>query len=187
MPIFQDHFLNNDNQWEMRNDEYALLQITEGDFAYIFENRRATRAWTTWQPVLMEHQNAYKVHCVIERVGGMGRGFGMIWRCTDELNCHSFEINKRAEYTIRQCIDGEWWPLRDWLPAHCINAGTRSLNELLVVQQDTQTQFFINGTLVDTVKLPLLGTDNGFGFVVRGQQRIRIHSTLVLNVAESIE
>ena len=40
MPIFHDPFLDNDNNWEIRDDKHALLRIEEGD--YLSSRRFAT-------------------------------------------------------------------------------------------------------------------------------------------------
>ena len=54
MPIFHDPFLDNDNEWEQRDDQMALLRLELGDYGYIFEHRRPDDSWTTWQPVVQE-------------------------------------------------------------------------------------------------------------------------------------
>ena len=92
MPIFQDHFLDNRNQWEERDDANALLRIDAGDYAYVVQHKKQQGEWTTWQPFFIDDDWAYKIHAVIERVDGGNYGYGLLWRCVDEQNCYSFEI-----------------------------------------------------------------------------------------------
>ena len=184
MLIFQDPFLDNDNNWEIRDDQYALLRITEGDYAYIFEHRRDQGEWTTWQPLDIEDDKPYRIHAVIERMSGPNNGYGLIWRCRDEDNCHSFEISRSGHFRFRQRLAGQWSTLVDWTASRHIRQGERALNELLIIQLIGKAQFFVNEKPV--YELPLLDkpVGHGFGFLVNGRIRIRIHSTIVLGHVE---
>lgn len=184
MPIFHDPFLDNDNNWEQRDDQIALLRIAIGDYAYIFEHRRPNDAWTTWQPLLIEEDVEYKIHAVIEHVSGTGEGYGLIWRCEDEANCYSFELGHNGRFRIRKCVSGIWHSLGAWETSDVIRYHDRELNELLIVQLKDKAKFYINETLVDELDFLERPLGNGFGFVVRGQQHIRIHSTIVLRHIE---
>ena len=180
MPIFHDPFLDNDNQWEIRDDEHALLRIEEGDYAYIFENRRFNDYWTTWQPLIIEDSQAYKIHTVLERVSGLEGGYGLIWRCRDEENCFSFEISRTGHYRIRRAREGKWSDVVPWAPCAHLRLGEQALNELQIVQLPERAKFYINEAHVDELPLPEPAEGHGFGFIVNELLRIRIHSTIVL-------
>lgn len=184
MLIFQDPFLDNDNNWEIRDDQYALLRITEGDYAYIFEHRRDQGEWTTWQPLTIENNQPYRIHTVIERISGPNNGYGLIWRCQDEDNCHSFEISRSGHFRFRKRTTGEWSTLVDWTASRHIRQGEHALNELLIIQLVGKAQFFVNEKTVYELPLPEKPVGHGFGFLVNGRIRIRIHSTIVLSHVE---
>ena len=184
MPIFHDPFLDNDNEWEQRNDQNALLRLALGDYAYVFEHKRPDGAWTTWQPLIIDEEIDYKIHAVIEHISGTGNGYGLIWRCEDEGNCYSFEIGPNGRFRIRKCISGTWHSLGAWETSDVIRHGERELNEFLIVQLKDKAKFYINEQLVDELDFLERPLGNGFGFVVRGQQQIRIHSTIVLRHVE---
>lgn len=180
MPIFHDPFLDNDNQWETRDDNHALLRIEEGDYAYIFENRRLNDFWTTWQPLILEDEQAYKIHTVLERVSGMEGGYGLLWRCLDEENNFSFEISSTGHYRIRRAREGKWSTVLAWTECHHLRLGEQSLNELQIVQLPNQAKFYINDEYVNELTFSEPSDGHGFGFIVNGLLRIRIHSTIVL-------
>ncbi len=184
MPIFHDPFLDNDNEWEQRDDQVALLRLELGDYGYIFEHRRPDDSWTTWQPIFIDGEVDYKIHAVIERQAGSGEGFGVIWRCEDEGNCYSFEISDNGRYRIRRCTHGSWGWIKHWTPSEHIRVGETAINEILVVQLADRAKFYLNEKFVDELMFLERPLDNGFGFVVCGQQRIRIHSTIVLRHVE---
>jgi AAA+ superfamily predicted ATPase len=184
MLIFQDPFLDNDNQWEIRDDQHALLRITDGDYAYIFEHRRDQGEWTTWQPLEIEENLPYRIHTVIERISGPNNGYGLIWRCQDEDNCHSFEISRSGHFRFRKRVSGKWSTLVDWTASRHIRQGERALNELLIVQLVSKAQFFVNEKAVYELPLPEKPLGYGFGFLINGRIRVRIHSTIVLSHVE---
>lgn len=184
MPIFHDPFLDNDNEWEQRDDQNALLRITVGDYAYIFENRRLGAAWTTWQPLFIDEEVDYKIHAVIERVSGSNDGYGLIWRCQDEGNCYSFELGHNGRFRIRKCVSGTWYGLRIWEVSEHIRNGEREINEVQIVQLADKAKFYVNEQLVDELDFLERPLGHGFGFVVNGQQKVRVHSTIVLRHVE---
>jgi Holliday junction resolvasome RuvABC ATP-dependent DNA helicase subunit len=182
--IFQDPFLDNDNEWEIRDDEFACLNIVEGDFGYDFVHRRDRGVWTTWQPLEIDLGVDYKIHTVIQRVSGPNNGYGLIWRCVDEENCYSFEISKSGHYRVRRCREGNWSLLRPWTASRFIRTGEQAMNELLVVQFADRARFYINEHEVAELAVPEQAEGHGFGFLVNGRLHIRIHSVIVLRHVE---
>ena len=184
MLLFLEPFLDNDNEWEIRDDAHALLRIADGDYAYVFAHHREEGEWTTWQPLFIDEAIDYKIHAVIERVSGENNGYGLIWRCQDEANCTSFEISRSGHYRVRRCANGRWQPLTKWAKCPVIRQGEKALNELLIVQLADKAQFFINEQLVDELPFLERPLGHGFGFVVNGRLHIRIHNSMVLRHIE---
>lgn len=184
MPIFQDPFLDNDQQWEIRDDAYALLRIATGDYAYIFEHRRDQDSWTTWQPLDIPDDITYKIHTVIERVSGPNNGYGLIWRCQDEDNCFSFEISRSGHFRVRQRVTGIWFTRLDWTASPHIRQGEKALNELLLIQLPDKVRLLVNEKVVYEMELAEPPLGHGIGFIVNGRIRIRIHSVIVLRHIE---
>ncbi|MEZ4642931.1 MAG: AAA family ATPase [Chloroflexota bacterium] len=181
MPFMQEPFLDNDNGWEIRDDQYALLRIADGDYAYVFEHRREQGEWTTWQPLQIPDDVEYQIHTVIERVSGPNNGYGLLWGCQDEENCASFEIARSGHYRIRQRTAGNWSEIRPWTASRHIRPGEHALNELLIIQLADKARFFINEQFVMELSQMQRPLGHGFGFVVNGRIRIRIHSAIVLH------
>lgn len=180
MPIFHDSFLNNDNQWEIRDDHNALLRIAEGDYAYIVENRRLNNYWTTWQPLIIDDDQAYKIHTVLERVSGLEGGYGLLWGCRDEENGYGFEISRTGHYRLRRVREGKWSTVLHWTTCDSLRFGEQALNELQIIQHEDRAKFFINGAFANELTLTEPPEGHGFGFIVNDLLRIRIHSTIVL-------
>lgn len=184
MLLFLEPFLDNDNEWEIRDDANALLRLAPGDYAYVFAHHRPEGEWTTWQPLLIDEAIDYKIHAVIERVSGENNGYGLIWRCQDEANCYSFEVSHSGHYRFRRCINGRWQLLQDWTKNSVIRQGEKALNEMLIIQLSHKAKFYINEKLVDELAFLERPLGHGFGFLVNGRVHIRIHSTIVLRHIE---
>jgi AAA+ superfamily predicted ATPase len=184
MPIFQDHFLDNRNEWELRDDDYALLRIDPGDYAYVVHHKQQHGEWTTWQPFFIDDDWSYKIHAVIERVSGGNFGYGLIWRCQDEENCYSFEISQSGYFRIRRRSSGVWSVRQPWTQSRHIQPGQQAVNELMIIQLLDKAEFFINGEAVFALPFTKPSEDDGFGFVVNGNLNIRVHSTIVLRYVD---
>ena len=184
MPIFQDHFLDNRNEWETCDNEHALLRLDEGDLAYLLQHKKRAGEWTTWQPFFIDDAWEYKIHAVIERVDGGNFGYGLIWRCQDEANCYSFELSNGGYFRIRRRDDNQWRELHPWRANEAIRAGQTAVNELLIIQLLDKARFYVNGTQVHEMAFSHPAYDDGFGFVVNGDLSIRIHSTIVVRHVE---
>lgn len=184
MPIFQDHFLDNRNEWETRDDAHALLRIGPGDYAYVVQHKQRQGEWTTWQPFFIDDDWSYKIHAVIERVAGGNHGYGLIWRCEDEQNCYSFEIAQSGYFRIRRRRAGVWSERQPWTQSKHIRPGQQALNELMIIQLLDKAQFYVNSELVFELPFARPAHDDGFGFVVNGDLHIRVHSTIVLRYVD---
>ena len=184
MPIFQDHFLDNRNQWEERDDANALLRIDAGDYAYVVQHKKQQGEWTTWQPFFIDDDWAYKIHAVIERVAGGNYGYGLLWRCVDEQNCYSFEIAQSGYFRLRRRTAGVWSERQPWTQSKHIREGQQAVNELMIIQLLDKAEFYINGRSVFELPFTIPAHEDGFGFVVNGDLSIRVHSTIVLRYVD---
>ena len=184
MPIFQDHFLDNRNQWEERDDANALLRIDAGDYAYVVQHKKRQGEWTTWQPFFIDDDWAYKIHAVIERVAGGNYGYGLLWRCVDEQNCYSFEIAQSGYFRLRRRTAGVWSERQPWTQSKHIREGQQAVNELMIIQLLDKAEFYINGRSVFELPFAIPAHEDGFGFVVNGDLSIRVHSTIVLRYVD---
>lgn len=182
MPIFQDHFLDNRNQWETRSDGVALLRLSPGDYAYLLDHKSASGAYLSLQP-MAHNDEPYKVHAVLERVVGGSHAYGIVWRAKDKANCHCFVLTKSGHYQVRQCVNGAWQALTEWQSNEAVHGGQRSVNEMSVHQLEDRTLLGINGETVEEISLSM-GEDGKFGLVVFGDLRVRAHSVTVWHSAE---
>ena len=187
MPIFQDHFLDNRNEWEVRDDEHALLRIGVGDYAYVVQHKHKQGEWTTWQPFFIDDDWSYKIHAVIERVSGGNYGYGLLWRCKDEENCYSFEVSQGGYFRLRHRSAGIWTIRQPWTQSRHIRSGKQAVNELMITQLLDKAEFFINGQFVFELPFAKPAHEDGFGFVVNGDVSIRVHSTIVLRYVDWLE
>jgi hypothetical protein len=187
MPIFQDHFLDNRNDWEIRDDDNALLRIGTGDYAYVVHHKHKQGEWTTWQPFFIDDDWSYKIHAVIERVSGSNYGYGLIWRCQNEDNCYSFEISQGGYFRVRRRSSGIWSDRQPWTQSKHIRPGQQAVNELMIVQLLDNAKFYVNGKAVFEMPFAKPAHEDGFGFVVNGNLSIRVHSTIVLRYIDWAE
>ena len=101
MPYLQDHFLDNRNEWPLRNDWRVSMGLGAGDFAYLIERRVEEGHSIAWKELPIPAGTPYKVHTVMQRVSGGNHGYGVIWRGSDRDNCYAFEIAASGFFKIK--------------------------------------------------------------------------------------
>lgn len=179
MPIFQDHFLDNRNSWPLRSDGQVIQQIGNGDFAFLIDRHLDQGYSLIWKEVNLPPAVPYKAQMVVQRISGGNHGYGLVWRGIDRNNCMAFEIAGSGYYKIKQRVEGQWSTIVDWEPSVHIRKKSGT-NELLVEQLEESASFFINNELVHELPVTIPAANNGFGFIVNGLLRIRIHSTILM-------
>ncbi|MDJ0757069.1 MAG: AAA family ATPase [Ardenticatenaceae bacterium] len=179
MPIFQDHFLDNRHGWPLRDDWRVSQRIGDGDYTFVIDRLIPEGHSVVWKDLDIPPAEDYKVHAVIQRLGGGNHGFGLIWRGKDKDNCKAFEIAGSGYYKIKQRVNGEWSTIVDWEPCEHIRQKTGT-NEILVEQLETSAKFYINSNFVHELPLTTPAENKGFGFIVNGLLKIRVHSTIVM-------
>ena len=78
MPIFQDHFIDNRNEWPLRDDTRMKQKLL--GYHYILQRWSDVGHSIIWKDLQMEAGAEYRVNTVIERRSGGNHGFGLIWR-----------------------------------------------------------------------------------------------------------
>lgn len=182
MPIFQDHFIDNRNNWPEREEDFITQKVEEVVFS--IDRREDENYSTVWREIDIKPGTDYKVHAVIELISGGRRGFGLIWRGTDKDNCFAFEVSGEGYYRVKQRVEGKWSPITDWEPSKQINI-RKGINAIMVKQTETSAHFLINGEEVHTSVIPRPSVTNGIGFVLHGRLQLRIHSVLAIYTGDS--
>ncbi len=192
MPIFQEHFLNNKNQWTERDDESILMTVR--DFGYQFDHRREKGNWTSSLFLSVGSTTLYRVHAVLEKISGINNnGYGLIWRrgVDEDAGYWTFEISGDGHYRVSQWINNKWNNHVRWTRCEHIRKGN-AINEFMVVQAAKSATVMLNGQVVTTLETPTIADDvdrQAIGFIVNNRMKIKAHNIMMLRdyEAETLE
>ncbi|MFT5196933.1 MAG: hypothetical protein ACI85U_003973, partial [Candidatus Promineifilaceae bacterium] len=184
MPIFQDHFIDNRNDWPQRDDSH-MKQRFQG-YQYLIQRWSDVGHSIIWKELPIEPASEFRINTVISRKHGGNHGFGIVWRGMDKENCYAFEISGSGYFKIKQRVAGEWSAVIEWTECQGIQreAGT---NELTVTQRETEAIFSINNEEVYRAPIVIPAQSAGIGFIINGQLRLEVDSVLVTYFAEREE
>ncbi|MEM8859550.1 MAG: AAA family ATPase [Chloroflexota bacterium] len=181
MPIFQDHFIDNRNEWPLRDDTRMKQKLL--GYHYILQRWSDVGHSLIWKDINIEPGAEYRVNTVIERRSGGNHGYGLIWRGKDKDNCYAFEISGTGYFKILQREEGTWKALINWTECGAIHQ-QNGTNELTVTQAETEAIFAINGIEVHRMPITIPAHNAGIGFIVNGQLRLEVDSILVTYYVE---
>ncbi len=179
MSFFQDHFLDNRNEWPIRNDWQVSMMLGAGDYTYVIDRRVEDGHSIAWKDIEMPASIAFKVHTVLQRESGGNHGYGLIWRGEDRENCWALEIAASGYFKIKKRVNGIWSSEIDWQPCPAVRRN-QGPDELLVEQLPQKARLFVNNELVYELDQPSPAHNRGFGYVVNGKQKIRVTSGIVM-------
>ncbi len=184
MPIFQDHFIDNRNDWPTRDDDRMKLRFQ--GYQYLIQRWSDVGHSIIWKDVDIEPASEFRINAVIRRKYGGNHGFGLIWRGDDKDNCYAFEVSGSGYFKIKRRSEGEWTAVTEWTECQAIKreAGT---NELTVTQRETEAIFSINNEEIYRAPIVIPAKTAGFGFIINGQLRLEVDSVLVTYFAEREE
>jgi len=81
--------------------------------------------------------------------GNEDNGYGVVFRQQDRENYYMFHISSNGFYRVTRVVDGATRTLSTWVPSPLINQGFDVINQIRVVGDEDQFQFFINDALVE--------------------------------------
>ena len=181
MPIFQDHFIDNRNEWPEQDDQRKKLSLR--GYHYLIQRWSDVGHSIIWKDLKIEPASEFRVNTVIRRRSGGNHGFGIIWRGKDKENCYAFEISGSGYFKVKERVKGEWQALTEWIESPLIKQQTGT-NELTVTQKETEAIFSINNEEVHRLTISMPAKTAGFGFIVNGQLQLEIQSALVTYYAQ---
>lgn len=81
--------------------------------------------------------------------GPLNNGYGVVFRLRDPQNYYMFLVSSDGYYQVQQQIDGATRIISDWIASDLVKQGLDVTNQLRVVAQGADFQFYINGELLE--------------------------------------
>lgn len=182
MPIFQEHFINNESRWTEKEDDSVYMGIRE--FGYVLEHKRERGNWTSCIFMHIDADISYQVHTIVEKMSGINNnGYGLIWRrgVDGESGYWTLEVSGDGHYRVSQWKDSQWHNHVRWTRSDKVRKGD-GVNELVVTQTFDSATIYINGEEMVTVATPPIDDAvdrQAIGFIVNNRMKIKAHSIAV--------
>ncbi len=166
--LFYDDFLDNNNEWEIKNDQLVKSEIFDGK---LFVRTYSDLGGMSKIYLPLDIDNDFSLETYSYNVTGNWDGiYGLIWGFNDYDNYQYFLINTGGYYKIGMRIDGINIPITTWERSDNINIGGRA-NRLKIKKVNEYIYFVINGTLLKRETFyPLKG--NYMGVFVMGDNQL---------------
>ncbi|MCF6242430.1 MAG: hypothetical protein L3J74_13910 [Bacteroidales bacterium] len=180
--VFNDEFLNNQNNWYISNTPEGLTKIDNG--RYLMEGKMLGKAITSTVPVNLEDINNFKISTEITKITGIDdNGFGLVWGSSDPNNEFEFLISGNGQFKVIEWRNGESKDLIPWTFNSGINRWDNSTNRLRIVKKGAILKFYINDYYVARIMaLPNFG--NKIGFVINETMKISINYLVLEKIEE---
>ena len=170
--IFEDHFNNNYNEWDLYMSNKSLSGIGNG----VFEIEALTKEGTSRYINIPVNSKSYAVEATLTiKDLKEGSKVGLLYGFKDWQNYHYFAISKKGVF-IGSVYEGINSTDVDAMFSNNINAIED--NNLKVICNGEKNYFSINGEIQYTCNLNRL-YGNNFGFIASGKSKTKIDEFIV--------
>lgn len=183
MLIFEDHFLDNRNQWFTTSTERAEVGF-ETDACYSVAYK-LPNFWVVWKTATAEPnfyaRKEFHIQAALELTSAVEQShYGLVWRVTDAGNLFEFTLAPDGRFQIAEYRQSQLKVHLPWQASTAIRP-IEGINIVELRRANDQVSFYINSVCV--AELPaatvLEAPGNSFGFVVHHQTRMRVHHLLI--------
>ena len=179
--LFLDNFVDNRNNWAIRNDDKVKLAIRNG--YYVFYHKRNYNAWTSWQDMKLSPYNDFEIETSMRHMSGVDNyAYSLMWG-QDSNNCYIFGISANGQYLYGKYVNGNWKTLAGWTQSSYINKGDVQ-NTIAVKKEGDKLKLIINSQVVKIMPFEIF-TGSNVGFSVTNRQKIYIDYLKVLQSKSS--
>ncbi|MDM8519761.1 AAA family ATPase [Anaerolineales bacterium HSG6] len=177
MIIFEDNFIDNQNNWLNLDNENTSFRIQHGQCR--FAHKQDGHGWALATNINLTDYRQFEMTLVLEKLTGANSSmYGLVWGFQDIDNYYCFRISDGGSYSIYREIDDERIFSRAWTVSPYVKKRQAS-NELTVRQNNNMVTFLVNGFQVDELTMPLVNFGDGVGFIIYNKMSVRIHRLLV--------
>lgn len=182
MLIFEEHFLDDRNHWHQACTEDYDLFIAN---SYLLaRHKRPNKYWVWWKQAgghLYDNKD-FHIHIVLEQAAGTPKReqYGVVWGALDANNLFAFLLTDEGYYHVCKCEQSTWRELIDWRQSPIVRSGD-NFNILDIRRNKELVEFYINSELVGklSVQIAMSVLGQNFGFMVCGENTIKVHSLVV--------
>ncbi len=180
--VFNDEFLNNQNNWYLSNTPEGLTKIDKG--RYLMEGKMLGKAITSTVPVNFNNINDFKIATEITKINGIDdNGFGLVWGSADPNNEFEFVISGNGQFKVIEWRNGQSKDLIPWTFNSVINRWDNSTNRLRIEKRGNIIKFYINDYYVARINaVPNFG--NKIGFVINESMKISFNYLILEKLEE---
>jgi hypothetical protein len=128
------------DEWAEADDGRRVAQVRDGVLHLALEDAtNSVYAPLRW--VLHDFDLTVEATAV---GGSDNNGFGVIFRQTDARNYYYFLISSDGYYQLSRVVDDVARKMSNWIPSHAIQTGLDATNQVRIVAQGDQFEFYVN-------------------------------------------
>ena len=159
--LFEDDFINNNNDWVEKDTEDVRLEVVGGK--YVLEHKREGSSWILIKYFLLDFSGDFTIETTLTHESGVTNyGYGLVFGAVDLSNYYYFRISGGGYYSYSKRENGAYIVTIDSKKSDYINTGDAT-NELSVVRSGSQLKLYINDNLVEQVSFePFFGSKVGY-------------------------
>jgi hypothetical protein len=183
--ILNENFDSNAFRWEIIQDEYSEMSISDGK--YTLNNKSEGMAITsTIESPHLQDEN-YRISAKLSKMKGIdNNGFGLVWGSVDANNQFEYVISANGHFKILKWENGEKTDLIEWTYHSGIKKWDMSNNSLAVENSGGLFRFYINDIYV--AMLPAQkSSGKKLGFVLNENMLVEVDEIIVENLMPSID
>ncbi len=148
--VFREHFRNNDNNWELRNDNNVTGEIKNS--FYCLHNKQENISYTSRKDVSIPNDKDFMIQCRTVLISGkLNAGYGLCFGNTATKISYRLTIATEGYFLLYKIENNKDVIIRKWSPSTAVNMGYSVENIFTVLKKDRTLHFYINSALVHTV------------------------------------
>jgi len=182
--ILNESFNSNAMRWDIRNDEYAEMDIQLGKYT-ILNKTDGTAITSTIESPHIQY-DGFHIKAKISKIKGIeNNGFGLVWGSADASNEFEFVISANGYFKIVKWEQGQKKDLIEWTYQTAINKWDFNTNELMIESDGIYYRYYINDTYVALTNYSR-PFGNRLGFVLNENIEVEIDEFIIENVTKSV-
>ena len=184
MATFTDTFLDNTNNWNVKDNAEISMQIENG--GYVIEHRQETGWWLIARNFGIQSHGELGIQVKIQKIlGASDSYYGIVWGAVDINNFYYLLIKPNNQFVIGKYIGSEWNHLTVWTTAP-LRRDAGSINEISITILNGNLELIINGFQVLKHRWNELITKNNIGFIVGHTMKVKVME-LTITTEDSVQ
>lgn len=168
--LIKEEFEDNALNWPIGSRDFTNFSIFSGK--YHFEHSRKVSGWLVTNTLPVEIPDNVSIEAKINKISGVGAGYGIIFGGADVSNIHTFVISSNGYYRYAYYNNNKFIEVIKWTKSPYINGGNAT-NLIKVGIEGNSIKFYVNNALISQAPYSIRYGDK-LGFIIYKDQKIEI-------------